>query len=125
MTNLGCESLVNYDLGDKRLTARAVSIQALSVAYGQALSMVFKSSDLKRATIFANPKTSFRKLTQPHHSQTIQEICPLPVVLAVDTSYLDYKISWQKREEYGPIGKGGNGLILHSTLAVNSGVDSH
>ena len=61
MTNLGCESLVNCDLGDKRLTARAVSIgQALSVAYGQALSMVFKSSsDLKRAyEFFANPKTS-------------------------------------------------------------------
>jgi len=103
MTNLGCESLVNCDLGDKRLTARAVSIgQALSVAYGQALSMVFKSSsDLKRAyEFFANPKTSFRKLTQPHHVHTIQEICPLPVVLAVgDTSYLDYKNILAKREE--------------------------
>ena len=67
------------------------------------------------------PKPRVRKLTQPHHVHTIQEICPLPVVLAVgDTSYLDYKNILAKREEYGPIGKGGNGLILHSTLAVNS-----
>jgi len=57
MTNLG------YDFGkcvrDKRLTARAASIgQALSVRYGQALSMVFdNASDLKRAyEFFANPK---------------------------------------------------------------------
>ena len=43
----------------------------------------------------------------------------LPVVLAVgDTTYLDYKSIKAKRDGYGPIGNGGNGLILHSTLAV-------
>jgi hypothetical protein len=36
-----------------------------------------------------------------------------------DTTYLDYKKILAKREEYGPIGNGGNGLILHSTLAIN------
>jgi len=43
----------------------------------------------------------------------------LPVILAVgDTTYLDYKNIIAKREGYGPIGNGGNGLILHTTLAV-------
>ncbi len=37
-----------------------------------------------------------------------------------DTTYLDYKKSQSKREQYGPIGNGGNGLILHSALAVNA-----
>ena len=35
-----------------------------------------------------------------------------------DTTYLDYKNIKAKREGYGPIGSGGNGLILHTTLAV-------
>lgn len=35
-----------------------------------------------------------------------------------DTTYLDYKNIIGKREGYGPIGNGGNGLILHTTLAV-------
>jgi len=43
----------------------------------------------------------------------------LPVVLAVgDTTYLDYKQIIAKRDGYGPIGNGGNGLILHTNLAV-------
>ena len=35
-----------------------------------------------------------------------------------DTTYLDYKNIIAKREGYGPIGNGGNGLILHTALAV-------
>ncbi len=43
----------------------------------------------------------------------------LPLILSVgDTTFLDYKKIKIKREEYGPIGNGGNGLILHSSLAV-------
>ena len=48
----------------------------------------------------------------------------LPLILSVgDTTFLDYKKIKIKREEYGPIGNGGNGLILHSSLAIepNSG----
>ncbi len=42
------------------------------------------------------------------------------VVLCVgDTTFLDYDSIVVKREGYGPIGKGGNGLILHSALALN------
>jgi len=41
------------------------------------------------------------------------------VVLCVgDTTFLDYGQIAVKREGYGPIGKGGNGLILHSALAI-------
>ncbi len=44
----------------------------------------------------------------------------LPLILSVgDTSFLDYKKIKIKTEEYGPIGNGGNGLILHSSLGVN------
>ena len=43
----------------------------------------------------------------------------VPVILAVgDTTFLDYKNIKAKRDGYGPIGNGGNGLILHTTLAV-------
>jgi len=41
------------------------------------------------------------------------------VVLCVgDTTYLDYGSIKAKREGYGPTGNGGNGLILHSALAI-------
>ncbi len=36
-----------------------------------------------------------------------------------DTTFLDYDKILVKRDEYGPIGSGGNGLILHSSLAVH------
>ncbi len=40
-------------------------------------------------------------------------------MLAVgDTTFLDYKNIIAKKDGYGPIGNGGNGLILHTTLAV-------
>lgn len=37
-----------------------------------------------------------------------------------DTTYLDYGSIKVKREGYGPTGNGGNGLILHSALAVDA-----
>ena len=41
------------------------------------------------------------------------------VVLCVgDTTFLDYGSIKVKREGYGPTGNGGNGLILHSALAL-------
>ena len=110
--------------GDQRLTNRAVLIEStLSVKYGKPLSSVFeRASDLKRAyEFFANAKTSFTSVSEPYYQATADLISELPIVLAVgDTSYLDYKKILEKREEYGPIGNGGNGLILHSALAVNA-----
>ena len=113
----------NCDFGDIRLTNRAVLIaEALKVKYGQPLSQIFKSaSDLKRGyEFFSNPKATFNKLTQPSFKQTAQEIYGIPIVLALgDTTYLDYKKILEKRDDYGPTGNGGNGLILHSSLAVD------
>ena len=41
------------------------------------------------------------------------------VMLSVgDTTFLDYRNIKEKKEGYGPTGKGGNGLILHSALAI-------
>ena len=94
----------------------------LGLKYGQPLSTVFKNaSDLKRAYEFlANPKTSFAKLVEPFHHQSANNVRNLPIILAVgDTTFLDYKKIEVKRSEYGPIGNGGNGLILHTSLAVD------
>lgn len=50
---------------------------------------------------------------------TAETVAEHQVVLCVgDTTFLDYDSIVAKREGYGPIGKGGNGLILHSALAI-------
>ena len=69
-------------------------------------------------------KTSFAKIVELSHYQTANRVNNLALILSVgDTTFLDYQKIKIKREEYGPIGNGGNGLILHSSLAVdpNSG----
>ena len=104
--------------GDVRLTQRAVFIaEKLAGKYGKPLSSIFsRASDLKRAyEFFGNKKTNFSSVIEPYHQQTANYVSELSIVLAVgDTSYLDYKQIEEKRAEYGPIGNGGNGLILHS-----------
>lgn len=51
---------------------------------------------------------------------TTATVAQQEVVLCVgDTTFLDYGSIKVKREGYGPIGNGGNGLILHSGLAVD------
>ena len=50
---------------------------------------------------------------------TIAAVEEYKVILSVgDTTYLDYRPIKEKREGYGPTGNGGNGLILHSALAI-------
>lgn len=50
---------------------------------------------------------------------TAETVAEYDVVLCVgDTTFLDYGNIAAKKEGYGPIGKAGNGLILHSTLAI-------
>ena len=50
---------------------------------------------------------------------TIAAVEEHEVVLSVgDTTFLDYRNIKVKREGYGPTGNGGNGLILHSALAI-------
>lgn len=58
-------------------------------------------------------------MISPHCNLTAAEVGESEVMLCVgDTTYLDYGSIKLKREGYGPIGNGGNGLILHSALAV-------
>ena len=116
------ENFSSCALGDKRLTRRALEIgKALVLGFGGALSMVFGDDKALECAyaFFSNPKTCFLSITAPHRESTIKSISLLEVVLAVgDKTYLDYKSILKKREGFGPIGNGGNGLILHSSLAV-------
>ncbi|MEM9907509.1 MAG: IS4 family transposase [Cyanobacteria bacterium P01_D01_bin.44] len=51
---------------------------------------------------------------------TAQSVSLQTVVLCVgDTTYLDYGGILTKRDGYGPQGNGGNGLLLHSALAID------
>ena len=51
---------------------------------------------------------------------TSEAVAEQEVVLCIgDTTYLDYGKIKAKREGYGPTGNGGNGLILHSALALS------
>lgn len=122
MESCAQENFVNCQLGDKRLNQRALEIgKALVMGFGQALSMVLQDRNLlKRAyEFFANPKAQFDKLTQPHWEKTAMDAHTLKIVLAVgDTTFLNSNNIEAKRDGYGPIGNGGNGLILHTTLAV-------
>lgn len=52
---------------------------------------------------------------------TAATVAEREVVLCVgDTTFFDYGSIKVKREGYGPTGNGGNGLILHSALAVDT-----
>ncbi len=123
ISNYENECLGRCNFGDQRLTARALHIgDCLRLKYGQPLSQVFKNaSELKRAYEFlANPRTSFKKVVESSHHQTANYVKNLPIILSIgDTTFLDYKNIKLKREDYGPIGNGGNGLILHTSLAVD------
>ncbi|MHC5779085.1 hypothetical protein [Nostoc sp.] len=59
-------------------------------------------------------------MIEPHCQMTAETVAEQDMVLCVgDTTFLDYGSIEAKKEGYGPIGKGGNGLILHSALAMN------
>jgi hypothetical protein len=48
---------------------------------------------------------------------TAETVAEYDVVLCLgDTTFLDYGSIVGKKEGYGPIGKGGNALILHSAV---------
>ena len=52
---------------------------------------------------------------------TARSVSEAELVLSVgDTTYLDYRKIKVKQEGYGPQGSGGNGLLLHSALAVDA-----
>jgi hypothetical protein len=118
-----CEkNFASCQLGDERLNNRAFAIgKALSQGFGKALSEIFKgANELKRGyEFFANSKTEFANIIEPHCEMTTETAEKYEVVLSVgDTTYLDYGNIRVKTEGYGPTGNGGNGLILHSALAI-------
>ncbi|ABW28848.1 IS4 family transposase [Acaryochloris marina] len=65
-------------------------------------------------------KTNFSQIITPHCHATAHAITEEEITLCVgDTSFLDYGGIKKKRQGYGPQGNGGNGLLLHSALAVD------
>ncbi len=56
---------------------------------------------------------------EPHCVMTTAAVEEYETILSVgDTTFLDYRGIKVKREGYSPTGNGGNGLILHSALAI-------
>ena len=110
------------ELGDKRLTRRAVAVGARMAGRTDA-SMPEQMEDwgeMKGAYgLLNNKKVSLEKLTGPHRAATLKQARAEEVILLIeDSTELDYSSQKQKKG-LGPIGNGhGRGLILHSTLAV-------
>lgn len=110
------------DLGDARLTRRAVEIGSRMAAHPEASlpEQMGEPSALKAAYGLLNhPGVSLEALTAEHRRQTLQAAGLIPLVLLVeDTTELDYT-AHPSKTGLGPIGNGrGRGLLLHSTLAI-------
>jgi hypothetical protein len=110
------------DLGDRRLTQRAVEIGGLMASHPEASlpEQMGAPRVLKAAYGLLNhPGVSLAALTVPHRQQTLQMAQEMALVLfAEDTTELDFTPQASKTG-LGPIGDGrGRGLLLHSTLAI-------
>ncbi len=110
------------ELGDRRLTRRAVAMGMQMAAHAEASlpEQMGSPSALKAAYGLLNhPGVSLAALTAPHRQQTLHAAGAEPVVLLVeDTTELDFTAHASKTG-LGPIGDGrGRGLLLHSTLAL-------
>jgi hypothetical protein len=110
------------ELGDRRLTRRAVAIGTQMAAHSEASlpEQMGSPSMLKAAYGLLNhPGVSLAALTAPHRQQTLQAASAVQVALLVeDTTELDFTAHASKTG-LGPIGDGrGRGLLLHSTLAL-------
>lgn len=116
------QTYLPVDLGDKRLNRRAVQIAASMAAQPEASLPAQAGS---RAALDGsyrlvnNPRVGMETLLAPHVQQTRAAAGRYPVVLMVeDTTELDFTAHAATRG-LGPIGNGGGqGLLLHSTLAV-------
>jgi hypothetical protein len=111
------------ELGDKRLRGRAVAVGASMAGRTDASAARQMGSwgELKGAYgLLNNKRVTLEKLTAPHRAATLKRASAQGVTLLVeDSTDLDYS-SHKQKKGLGPIGNGnGQGLILHSTLAVN------
>ena len=112
----------SVELGDRRLTRRAVEIGGLMASHAEASlpNQMGSPAVLKAAYGLLNhPGVSLEALLAPHCQQTLQQARVEPVVLFVeDTTELDFT-HHPSKTGLGPIGDGrGRGLLLHSTLAI-------
>lgn len=110
------------DLGDQRLNRRAIHIlDSLGLAPGRTIPQTFQTwAEIKACYhFFDNYLVSDEKLLQPHIEKTIERINEYPIVLlASDTSEIDYssKEAMLGRERLS--NKHKKGLWLHATIAV-------
>ena len=80
------ENFSSCELGDKRLTRRALEIgKALVLGFGQALSIAFGDANALKCAyeFFSNPKSGFLSLSAPHREATLETISAMKVVLAL------------------------------------------
>lgn len=108
------------DLGDERLTKRLVGY-ATSAATAPSASIPKQCrlwKDSKGAyRLFDNDATTHEAVVQPHLQLTRAAAAECDVVLHIsDTSTISYS---GERDGLGPTSDGGQGMLLHSTLAVD------
>jgi hypothetical protein len=118
------EQFGTLDLGDRRLNARAVAMAEKMAAHPQASlpQQMASHTDLVGAyRLLNNERVSMAGLLAPHIQQTLAAAGQAQVALLVeDTTELDYTAHASKTG-LGPVGnEHGQGLLLHSTLAVLS-----
>lgn len=117
-----CQQWATVELGDARLTQRAVRMGAKMAAHPEESlpNQMGKPSELKAAyRVLNHDAVTLEALTAPHRQETLRASQHAPVVLMVeDTTELDFT-AHRSKTGLGPIGDGnGRGMLLHSTLAV-------
>jgi len=116
------QQFAQVDLGDKRLTQRAVQMATLMAAHPEASlpeQMEGWAALEGSYRLLNNKQVSMEALLAPHCRQTLAAARQQPVVLMVeDTTELEYT-THKSTKGLGPVGnERGQGLLLHSTLAV-------
>lgn len=116
----------SLDLGDRRLTRRAVAI-ARSIAAAPAASIPKQAIDAHQAKaayrFFSHPAVTSETISSQHLDLTLGAARTHPVVLFVqDSSHLSFAPP-EGRAGLGPVGSinASYGLMMHATLALTPG----
>ena len=120
--SFGEEHFGACNLGDKRLTRRAViTADALLRHPGGTLPQKLRKAELLGFYDMANnPKVSHAQLLEAHcrRTRSAMAVCPGTVLIIHDTTEADY--SGLDIPDLGPIGNGHcRGLLVHNVLAVD------